>query len=403
MSCIHCSASAHGLKREVLDVRLLAAGIRLAAEVGPPRTFELVLAGGEPTLAGPDWLRQAILQTRNVLEELGHGLAKITLNTNLLDVPIEIEEWIRREGVDVVCSLDGPPALADPLRGPTTARVADNARNLITSGIAVRNVCVVTPFNANEMDEVLDFLDEVGITVSKFNPLSLFGRAGRSQIQHLDPGLFAAAKTRVLDRMLAGSTTVQDPELRWTVERFLKRSVGIRPEQFRSCYTKYCGYGHTVMAISPEGDISGCGYGTNLSDKHQFGHADRGLVSDWASRRDQLLARGPRWAECDACPAAAICTFGCNALNVEDAAFNECSCNATKIIWEALLDREESLSSWFESVVEEGSIRSIKASRLITGLQTAASSIGATLDPRDGLALNLDGVRSRVRLSSAGG
>jgi uncharacterized protein len=158
------------MPREVLDAFIRDT---LAAHASMPEvTFSW--QGGEPTLAGLDFFRDAVaLQARYAPH--GTRIANaLQTNGTLLDA--EWAAFLAGERFLVGISLDGPAHLHDPLRRdargrPTHARALKGLEYLQRAGVEYNTLTVVHRLNWRHGVEVYRFLRRIGARHLQFIPL----------------------------------------------------------------------------------------------------------------------------------------------------------------------------------------------------------------------------------------
>jgi uncharacterized protein len=98
----------------VMPPRVMEAGVSRVAEYARDRGLKevtIVLHGGEPLLAGPDWFRRCVRRFREAGGDETRYRFSLQTNGVLLD-----PSWIdlfRELGISVSLSMDGPPAIHD--------------------------------------------------------------------------------------------------------------------------------------------------------------------------------------------------------------------------------------------------------------------------------------------------
>ena len=129
--------------------------------------------GGEPTLAGLDFFRQAIaFQNRYVrpVQQVAHALQT---NGTLLD-----DDWcvfLRENGFLIGLSVDGPPRFHDHYRrtnrrAPSSDDVLNGMRLLQQHGVEYNILCVLNDRNVDHPDEILHYLLNLGSRWVQFIP-----------------------------------------------------------------------------------------------------------------------------------------------------------------------------------------------------------------------------------------
>lgn len=158
------------MSREVLETFLRDT---IAAHAGAPDvTFSW--QGGEPTLAGLDFFRDAVeLQARYA--PAGMRIAN-TLQTNGTLLDARWAAFLASHRFLVGISLDGPAHLHDPLRRdargrPSHARVLKGLEHLQQAGVEFNTLTVVHNLNWRRGVEVYRFLRRIGARHMQFIPL----------------------------------------------------------------------------------------------------------------------------------------------------------------------------------------------------------------------------------------
>ncbi|MCX5772685.1 MAG: anaerobic sulfatase maturase, partial [Candidatus Hydrogenedentes bacterium] len=129
--------------------------------------------GGEPTLMGLDFYKQAVeLQQRHGApgQSVGNSLQT---NGVLLD-----EQWaafLHQYNWLIGLSLDGPEFIHDRYRKssggePTWKRVSGNARMLLANKVETNVLCLVNDLSARHPEEIYDFHKSIGIPWMQFIP-----------------------------------------------------------------------------------------------------------------------------------------------------------------------------------------------------------------------------------------
>ena len=155
-----------------MSTPVLEALIRQVMTQGPANV-SFGWQGGEPTLMGVDFFRQAIEFEKKYGRDgqvVGNGLQT---NGLLID-----DEWCRllRESKFLVgLSLDGPEHVHDHYRltrggQPTWRRVVDAAKRMLGNGVEVNALVVLNDYSARFPREIYGFLKENGLPYMQFIP-----------------------------------------------------------------------------------------------------------------------------------------------------------------------------------------------------------------------------------------
>jgi len=161
-------------RRPRMSWEVLEAYIRQRLDSFEPE-IEIAWQGGEPTLMGLDFFREAVA----LVERYRHPGQRVwhSLQTNGVQLD---EEWCRfflAHGFLVGLSVDGPPALHDAYRldkrGQGTAALVRRAWDLLRAhGVETNVLCSIHPRNSHAPLEVYRYLrDELGATHLQFIPI----------------------------------------------------------------------------------------------------------------------------------------------------------------------------------------------------------------------------------------
>ena len=153
----------------------------IEAQKVPEVTF--AWQGGEPTLMGLDWFREAVALQQKYKRPGMRIQNALQTNGTLLD-----DEWCEFFAANdflVGLSMDGPPELHDKYRvdkggAPTHARVMRAARLFREYGVEFNILCTVHAGNDHHPLEVYRYLrDEVGTNFMQFIPIVEAGQRDR--------------------------------------------------------------------------------------------------------------------------------------------------------------------------------------------------------------------------------
>lgn len=129
--------------------------------------------GGEPTLMGLDFFRQAVALQREH-QRTGQQITN-SLQTNGLVINDEWCEFLREHRFLVGLSLDGPQDIHNHYRKTkngvgTWQQVVEAARRMLDQGVEVNALSVVTDVAARHAKEIYAFLKEQGLIHMQFIP-----------------------------------------------------------------------------------------------------------------------------------------------------------------------------------------------------------------------------------------
>jgi uncharacterized protein len=149
--------------------------IRQLLESQPDGEVNVAWQGGEPTLMGIDFFRNAVALAERLRRPGQHLLHTIQTNGTLMT-----DEWatfLAEHGFLVGLSIDGPPELHDRYRvdkkgRPSSERVLRGLAHLRDHDVAVNVLCTVNAANQDHALEVYRyFRDELGLRHVQFIPI----------------------------------------------------------------------------------------------------------------------------------------------------------------------------------------------------------------------------------------
>jgi len=272
-------------------------------------TVTFAWQGGEPTLLGVDFFRQAVeLQRRFARAGLGIENALQT-NGTLLD-----EEWGRFLAVNhflVGLSVDGPRELHDRYRldnrgRPTFDAVMRGLEVLKKHRVEFNTLTVLHEANAQHPDEMYDFLTDAGSKFLQFIPLVMKDENDAVHPYSVRPADYGSFLNRTIDLWLkrehVGKVFVQDFDVTLSSVMGFPSPLCTRAET--------CG---CAVVVEHNGDIYSCDhyvFPENLIGAVQDDAMATSLDGDrqtrfGADKRDAL----PRY--CRECSYRRLCNGGC--------------------------------------------------------------------------------------------
>ena len=308
LRCSYCFY--HPDKRELGSVMqppalrlLIAQALRLPV----PRP-ELCWQGGEPTLAGLAFYRQAV----ELQKELGQGreIAN-SLQTNGLLLDRKWAAFLKENGFLVGLSLDGPERLHDANRlGPdgrgSWRKVMDAAERLQDAGVPVNILCSLTEQAATAGDELFEFFIAGGFTHVQFTPLLEADAAGKGPAHFsLTPERYGTFLCRLWDRWLEALERGKAMGVRF-FESFCHQAFGLAP----TLCEMYPGCG-TYAVVEHDGSVYPCDF--FVTGQWRLGTLEQGLLEILQSpgarhfNEIRLMLR----TECRDCFWKAWCHGGC--------------------------------------------------------------------------------------------
>ncbi len=310
MRCRYCFAGTgdFGGRRALMD---LETGIQalefLFAASGPRRHVEVDYFGGEPLLNFPV-VKQLIQYGKTRSVQLGKVL-KQTLTTNGLLLDQEVSDYLNSEGISLVLSLDGRPAVNDamrPLKGGAGSyeHILPKLKKLVESRHGTNYYVRGTYTHAN-----LDFSQDVLHMVEQgFREVSV------------EP---VVADSREYYALHEEDLPVLEKEYEKLAQAWLnyrENGKGFNFFHFNidldhgPCLPKRlsgCGAGHEYLAVSPEGNLYPC---HQFVGKEEFkvGNVQDGITEgSWGKKFKGAHVLNKE--ACRVCWARFYCSGGCHA------------------------------------------------------------------------------------------
>ncbi|MBE3102334.1 MAG: thioether cross-link-forming SCIFF peptide maturase [Firmicutes bacterium] len=310
LRCEYCFASTGDFKgeRALLDLETGKKALEfLVKNSGNRRNLEVDFFGGEP-LMNFEVVKELVTYGRE-LEVLNNKKFKFTVTTNGLLLDEETIEYINREFVNVVVSIDGRPEVHDNMRRTCNDKgsynlIVPNALKLANernqTGYYVRGT--YTAYN-KDFDKDVIHLADLGFEQISIEPVV----AQEDEAYHLSeadlPEIFSAYDRLMqvfMDRRKAGKGF-----------NFFHFQIDLNQGPCAAKRSTGCGAGNEYIAVTPTGDIYPC---------HQFVGDESyklGSVMDGSFNKDmQHTFKGTNVftkEKCSSCWAKFYCSGGCAA------------------------------------------------------------------------------------------
>lgn len=350
--------------------------LELTCSATTAETVHVRFAGGEPLLAGREWLEAAIATGREIAARHGRGVA-FSLQTNATRLTPELARLLVAEEVDVGISLDGGAEINEQTRGETEATLRGFHALAEALGRPPGIIVTVTRCNALRMREVIGFLEELGVLHFRANQMG----ATASWNVHAAPRAdeWAAARREVFEEVVARRGALMEFNLAQGVLK-LVRSLLERSSPFEApdgCGSARCAAGRALLYFDRSGTAYPCPRSTVTPDAAIGGYADAGFGARWDSAARELDEAMPVPSGCAACPAQLVCDYGCHAFNVARGNFFEVNCDATKEHFEWLTGRLDDVARiflytrWRKQMREGGDLDGIRG-----GVDLPAGEVG---------------------------
>lgn len=267
--------------------------------------------GGEPTLAGLDFYRQAIDEQKALTD--GRGMNN-SMQTNGLHVDQAWAAFVAKEQMLMGLSMDGPPLLHDLCRKDrqgkgTGYRVCDAARRLLDAGAQVNALCCLSAYNIEYAYEIYDYLKEIGLTHMQFLPIVEGDDRTPGVLADFSvpPEAYGRMLCKLWDAWLADFTQNGPTTHIRFFESFSLRALGGQALDCEMHPT--CG---RYAVVERDGSIFPCDFFVEAFWK--LGTIDEGLEAALCTPKNRHFAelRGiMQPTACRDCPAAFFCHGGC--------------------------------------------------------------------------------------------
>jgi len=340
LHCRYCSAAAPDCGGGVSLMKpetALAAARHLLGRTRR-RDVNWVFFGGEPLLAPLAWYGEVCDGVRAMAEAVGISL-RFGMQSNATLLTDEVADFLAGVPLRPSISLDGPPPVHNTLREGAEETLTA-IRRLVARNLTPTILVVMGPHNVDCVDEIIDFLRAVGIERTKFNIYQCAGRAGN--LRQVSPSQLAAARLRVLDRVLGGD--IEDVNCA-RLMRLVARPDGSRPDDYRGCGAPHCGAGIRHVAVSPDGRLFPCDR-CQAAGVGCLGQA----ANPWSAEavRSEVISfhrRHELQRPCASCPARKTCHSCCTVYR-DSAEDVEVLCESSRLLFPQLMDRSAQIRRW---------------------------------------------------------
>ena len=193
----HDLATHQALSPKIMSVETLELTIKRASEYftnapkDEPSYLSILFQGGEPTLAGLDYFKQAIAFQKQYFAHLPQVQISNAIQTNGCKLDDELVSFLVANDFFFGISLDGPKALHDAMRIHRNGSGSyDEVRAGITKlqkfGAQFNVLCVLTDLNALNIKSVYEHFKELGFYNHQYIAcLDPFERLGQHSNEHL--------------------------------------------------------------------------------------------------------------------------------------------------------------------------------------------------------------------------
>ncbi len=354
LRCAYCfpehmwSRDGHGGR---MSQETLRQTLERAFDSPSPEPVDVHLAGGEPLLAGRDWLEAAFAIARETARQHGKGVS-FSMQTNATLVTPELARFLADNGVTVGISLDGDETINESTRGHTEETL--RGLRLLTEALGRPPGVIVTVTRANalRMDAVIAQLDELGIALFRANQMGATASWNVASAPRAEE--WAAARATVVQEVADRQGRIMEFNTDREITKFVGALLGgVDPfSGSHGCCAVRCPAGTELIYFDRRGDAYPCPRSTVTPAARTAHAADDDFERRWEEMLAGLDARMAVPDACQSCPAQVICDYGCHAFNIAEGNFFEVNCDASKTFygWAAghleVVSRFYLLSQW---------------------------------------------------------
>jgi len=276
MRCRYCYAEAGDRRNQMMPFDVVTKTIdRLMAL--PCRRLTIHWGGGEPLLAFETVLR-GVAYARRMFEKVGKDI-KFLLQTNGTLLTRQKARILNEMGVEIGISIDGPPGLdcarVYPDGGTTSADTLQGIKNALQEKCQFGVIVTLTSISADHVEEVLDYLLNLGISEIKINPCQRLGRAAKNPKWCVSPTEFLKAKIKAFEHLAE-----RNPKLLLGNSRKLLENLSF-PVKSSLCHsTPSCGAGLRMLGFDTNGDVYPCDQFVGTSPELLVGNIFMESLSD---------------------------------------------------------------------------------------------------------------------------
>lgn len=307
------------------------------------KAVDVHLAGGEPLLAGQEWLAMALRAGREIAGRHGKSVS-FSLQTNATRVTPELARFLVDNHVQVGVSLDGTEEINEAVRGHTSHTLRGLWYLCEAAERPPGIIVTVTRHNARRMREVVDYLETLEVVMFRAN---LMGATASWNAHAAPPAQdWLIARQDLFDEIAARRGRIIEVNVSNGVLKLVGALLhGMSPfGSVHGCCAMRCPAGRDLLYFDQSGYAYPCPR-ANVTPTARIAHwTDDDFFGRWdgaARELDRLMEIPP---ECGRCPAQLVCDFGCHAFNVGPGNFFEVNCDATKDYFPWVADRLEDVA-----------------------------------------------------------
>ncbi len=250
LHCLHCSASQEQfLRKDMTTNELLSTIDELAAY----KVFRIALTGGEP-LIHPDFFVLANAVTKHPM--------RLQINTNATLVTSKVVDNLKqlRRPPFISVSLDGITAETyNRIRGQGSfIHMKRGIKRLTAAGLNVRPFVVLSRLNYQELPQIIEFANSLGVRQVTLSTPAACGRAIRYEKEmSLEPDLHRKILETVLAIDSSNPTLLDGPWLD-LARLYHTMKEGKLQERKTSGMSNNCNGAWTKAAIASDGTVAPC-------------------------------------------------------------------------------------------------------------------------------------------------
>lgn len=316
IDCTYCyNAETAGNRGERLTGERGEALLRAAIDECDGR-LNVVFHGGEPFLELR--LLERLCAFASAYGERREKRIRFYVQTNGTVLGEPALAFVKRHGVELGISLDGPGALnalrVDHRGRPALDRIVRGVEAVRRAGLPVDALTVVSAVNVERLPEIVLAFQERGFRSVKFSTFLRQGYGARAAADAPPPEAVVASMCRIVDVIAAGEVAaIHVADVVDLIHRCLFRAA---PSM---CHKGPCGAGHNMVAAYPSGDVFACD--CLVHDDFRLGNlAAGGSLGELTAASPAVAALARRRAAtlepCARCAIAPICggTMTCHAF-----------------------------------------------------------------------------------------
>ena len=304
MRCRYCYYLGNEVSRHrLMDEETLEALIRsYFSHVQPVYSF--IWHGGEPTLAGLDFYRQALSLQKQYLPagcECWNNL-----QTNGLNLDEEWCRFLKQEHFDVGISIDGTKLIHDHYRRDITGnetydRIKENIALLMKYGMRPDLLCTVNAETVSHPFEVYESLKALDTGWMQFIPIVNREEDGSLSEDSADPQKYGNFLSCIFEQWISDFGKLG-------VQLFMEAlNVYAGGKQSLCWLQERCG---RVLVVESDGSVYSCDHLVN--EDHRLGNVKTDALEELAKKNDAFSLRKEDLNEkCRECRFLFLCNGGC--------------------------------------------------------------------------------------------